>query len=242
MRWKLLRRRLSISAPRMIVRSHLPWPLRWAFVAVMLGFSAALALWAFEFGREIAGLDRSAKEELAALRVEVMQLRAERDRSISTANTIDSLLRAERSAQDRLATQVRTLEADNLALRNDLGFYERLLPAQGGEGPTVRAFQADAATPGKLRYRLLVMQAAQAGRSAADFNGRYEITLAGALDDAPWTQAHPGGAQPLQLKQVLRVEGSIDHPASAVIKTATVRILDGSGAVRATQSAKVVVP
>ena len=29
MRWKLLRRRLSISAPRMIVRSHLPWPLRW---------------------------------------------------------------------------------------------------------------------------------------------------------------------------------------------------------------------
>jgi len=37
MRWKLLRRRLSVSAPRMIVRSHLPWPLRWAV--------AALALW-----------------------------------------------------------------------------------------------------------------------------------------------------------------------------------------------------
>jgi hypothetical protein len=58
MRWKLLRRRLSVSAPRMIVRSHLPWPLRWAVVALTLGFSAALALWAFEFGKEIAGLDR----------------------------------------------------------------------------------------------------------------------------------------------------------------------------------------
>jgi len=44
MRLKLLRRRLSISAPRMIVRSHLPWPLRWAVVALMFGFSAALAL------------------------------------------------------------------------------------------------------------------------------------------------------------------------------------------------------
>ena len=68
MRWKLLRRRLSVSAPRMIVRSHLPWPLRWAALAVMFGFSAAIALWAFEFGKEIAGLDRGAKEELAQLR------------------------------------------------------------------------------------------------------------------------------------------------------------------------------
>ena len=47
MRWKLLRRRLSVSAPRMIVRSRLPWPLRWAVAAVVLGFSAAIALWAF---------------------------------------------------------------------------------------------------------------------------------------------------------------------------------------------------
>ena len=76
MRFKLLRRRLSISAPRMIVRSsHLPWPLRWAVIALMVGFSAALALWAFEFGKNIAGLDRNATTELQGLRVEVAQLR-----------------------------------------------------------------------------------------------------------------------------------------------------------------------
>jgi hypothetical protein len=46
MRWNLLRRRLSVSAPRMTVRSHLPWPLRWALAAVVLGFCGALALWA----------------------------------------------------------------------------------------------------------------------------------------------------------------------------------------------------
>ena len=62
MRWKLLRRRLSVSAPRMIVRSHLPWPLRWMAAALMLGLSAALGLWAFEFGKSIAGLDRDDKE------------------------------------------------------------------------------------------------------------------------------------------------------------------------------------
>ena len=76
----------------MIVRSHLPWPLRWIAFALMLGFSAALGLWAFEFGKNIAGLDRSAKAELAQLRVEVEKLRSEREGAQSIANTAESLL------------------------------------------------------------------------------------------------------------------------------------------------------
>ena len=92
MRWKLLRRRLSISAPRMSVRRHLPWPLRWAVLALALGFSAALALWAFEAGKSIAGLDRRSAEELEQLRVEVVRLRGEREKASSIADTADSLL------------------------------------------------------------------------------------------------------------------------------------------------------
>src|SRR5213592_3076221 len=102
MRWKLMRRRLSISAPRMIVRSHLPWPLRWALVALVLGFSAAIAMWAFEFGKDIAGLDRNATAELAKLRAEVAKLQDERERMQAIANTADSLLKTEKAAQDRL--------------------------------------------------------------------------------------------------------------------------------------------
>ena len=85
MRWKLWRRRLSVSAPRMIVRSHLPWPLRWAVAALALGFSGALAMWAFETGKNIAGLDRDAKEELSRLRVEVAQLRDERETRLNSS-------------------------------------------------------------------------------------------------------------------------------------------------------------
>src|SRR2546426_11879852 len=83
MRWKLMRRRLSVSAPRMIVRSHLPWPLRWALAALVFGFSAAIAMWAFEFGRDIAGLDRDAKAELVKLRSDLAQLQGERERMLS---------------------------------------------------------------------------------------------------------------------------------------------------------------
>jgi len=67
----------------MIVRSRLPWPLRWAAVAVMTGFSAAIALWVFEFGKSLAGLDRDAKEELLRLRQDVVRLRQRVDQSRS---------------------------------------------------------------------------------------------------------------------------------------------------------------
>ena len=53
MRFRLLRRRLTINSPRMAVRSALPWPFRWAMAALVFGFCAAIALWAFEFGKVI---------------------------------------------------------------------------------------------------------------------------------------------------------------------------------------------
>ena len=86
MRFKLLRRRLTISAPRVAVRSALPWPFRWVLIAIVLGFSAAIALWAFEIGKGLAGVDSGAKEELVQLKGELQLLRDERNRAQSIAS------------------------------------------------------------------------------------------------------------------------------------------------------------
>jgi hypothetical protein len=235
MRWKLLRRRLSVSAPRMIVRSHLPWPLRWAALAVMLGFSAALALWAFEFGKDIAGLDRDDKAELGKLRAEVSQLRGEHQQARQVANTADSLLKTERAAQERLAQQVRQLEGEKQALEADLGFYQRLLPSGGSEGLQLRGLKAEVTAPGQIRYQMVVVQS---GKANTEFKGRYELLLAGVLQGKPWSQPLPGGAQALQMRQVTRVEGLINHPAEAVIKTVQVRVMDTQGVTKATQTVR----
>jgi len=237
MRWKLMRRRLSVSAPRMIVRSHLPWPLRWAAAALVLGFSAAIALWAFEFGKDLAGLDKDAKLELARLREEQAQLRSDRDKAQSVANTAESLLKTERAAEERLAAQLRQSESDRLALQADLGFFQQLIPQGGGtpEGLSVRGFQADVAAPGHVRYQLLVMQS---GKGASQFNGRYELTLTGTVDGQPWSSAPSSAVQPLQVKQYARVEGMIDCPPQAVLKSAQVKVTDAGGAVRALQTLK----
>jgi Tfp pilus assembly protein PilN len=234
MRWKLLRRRLSVSAPRVIVRSHLPWPLRWAALAVMLGFSAAIALWAFELGKDLAGLDRNEKEELGRLRAEIIDLRSQHQQATQVANTADSLLKTERAAQERLAQQVRQLEADKQALRADLGFYERLLPS-AGDGVQLRGLQAETRVPGQLKYQLLVVQN---GKPQAEFKGRYDLVLTGQLEGKVWTQSLPGGPQALQMRQVTRLEGLIDHPPGAVIKSVQARVLDAQGATKATQTVR----
>jgi hypothetical protein len=234
LKFRLFRRRLTISSPRMAIRSALPWPLRWALGAVMLGFSAAIALWTFELGVSIAGLDKDAKLELARLREEVAGLRLERDKSLSVANTSGSLLTAEKAAQEKMAAQIRQLEAENRLLRDDLGFFEKLLPAGGVESAAIRSLQAEALSATQLKWQVLVIQPV---KNAPVFNGKLELTFNGTLAGRPWTTGLPGGAQPLQFKQYRRIEGVLDLPALAVVKTVTAKVVEGT-AVRSVQTVK----
>jgi len=225
LKFRLFRRRLTISSPRMAVRSALPWPLRWIAGALMLGFSAAIALWAFEFGKGIAGLDTNAKQELSLLRQEVAALRADRDRAQSIANTSGSLLTAEKAAQEKMLSQIRLLELENRSLRDDLGFFEKLLPAGSTEVATIRSLQAELLSDMQLKWQLLVIQPV---KDAPSFNGKLELTLNGTQAGKPWTMSLPGGAQALQFKQYRRVEGVLDLPPQAVVKTVTAKVMEGT--------------
>ena len=226
MRFRLLRRRLTISAPRMAVRSALPWPFRWAMIAIVAGFCGAIALWAFEFGKDIAGLDQDAKTELVQLRAEVAKLRTERDKAQSVANTSEGLLATEKATQEGLTAQVRQLEAENLSLRDDLGFFQTLMPlASGAEGLAIRGLRAEVQAGMQLKWQLLVVQAV---KSASDFNGKLDVSLTGTQNGKPWAMPLPGGPQALQVRQYRRMEGVVVLPPQAVVKTVTVRLLDGN--------------
>jgi hypothetical protein len=234
LKFRLFRRRLTISSPRMSVRNSLPWPLRWIAGALMLGFSAAIALWAFEFGREIAGLDSNAKQELSQLRQEVVSLREARDKAQSIANTSGSLLTADKATLEKLLGQIKQLESDNRSLRDDLGFFERLLPASSTEVATIRSLQAEVLSETQLKWQVLVILPL---KNAPTFNGKLDLTLHGTQAGKPWTMSLPGGPQPLQFKQYRRVEGVLDLPPQAVVKTVTAKVMEGA-VVRSTQTFK----
>ena len=233
MRFRLLRRRLTISAPRMAVRSALPWPFRWAVLALVFGFCAAIGLWAFEFGKVIAGLDGGVHEELIRLRAENGKMKAERDHAQSIANTSETLLTAQKAAQEQLLAQNKQLEADILSLRDDLGFFEKLMPLTGAEGITIRGLQAEVTEDRRLRWRILLIQPQ---KNAAEFQGVLALDFMGQLNGKPWTMSLPNGNQTVKFAQFGRFQGVLDLPPQAVVKSVSAKVLDGS-VVKATQSA-----
>jgi hypothetical protein len=225
MRFRLLRRRLTISAPSMTVRGALPWPLRWVALALMLGFSAAIGLWAFEFGKSIAGLDKSAKEELLKLRTEVAQLRLDNDKNLSIVNTSGLTLVTEKAEKDKLNAQLKQLEADNRALRDDLGFFEKLTNAGNAESLAIRSLQAELIGGNQIKWQALVIQPL---KNAPAFNGKLELTLSGLQNGKPWSMNLPGGAVPLQLTQYKRAEGLVDLPPQVIVKAVAAKVLEGN--------------
>jgi hypothetical protein len=225
MRFKLLRRRLTVTAPRMKVRSAMPWPVQWAAAAVVLGFCGAISLWAFEKGKEIAGVDHGAKEELAQLRDEYADVKADRDRIQSLLNTSGSAITVERAAQERLVAQIRTLEDENRSLREDLGFFQKLTPVSGTESVAIRGLQAEVLGGTQLKWQVLVIQPM---RNAPQFNGKLEVNLSGTQDGKPWAMPVPEGGQPLQFRQYRRLEGIVDLPPQVVVKNVSARVVDGT--------------
>jgi hypothetical protein len=118
----------------MAVRSAMPWPLRWVVLAVVFGFCAALGLWAFEFGKNIAGLDNGsrqalqlARSQMLELKTEVQTLKEERNQAQSIANTAGTLMTSETVAQEKLALQVKQLALENQGLRSDMAVFEKLV-------------------------------------------------------------------------------------------------------------------
>lgn len=209
----------------MKVRSAMPWPLQWAAAAIVLGFCGAIALWTFEMGKELAGVDLASREELLRLREEVGDLRRDRDRLQSILNTSGSAITVEKAAQERLVKQIRDLEVANRKLSEDLGFFEKLMPASGTEAVAIRGLHAEVLAGTQLKWQVLVLQPV---KNAPEFRGKLELSFSGTLDGKPWLMQLPGGPQPLQFRQYRRLEGMVDLPPDAVVKNVSARVVEGS--------------
>lgn len=241
MRLRLLLRRLTVSAPRMAVRSALPWPLRWVLIALVFGFCAAIALWAFEFGKDIAGLERGVHEQLQQSKVEIQALQADiaslreaRNKAQSVANTAATVLTTEKMAQEKLVALNQQLAIENQRLKDDLGFFEQLIPASGGAGLAIRQLQADVLKTGELKWQVLVIQA---GKNPPDFSGQLALTFTGLRNGKLWSAELPDGALSLSLRQYGRLQGVFQAPVDVVLKGVSAKVLDGKG-VRAAHAVK----
>ena len=231
MKWKLLLRKLSISAPEVSVRSHLPVPVRRLMVFFVLALAAA-GVAISEYGRGFGGPDRrELSAQIERLQLKLREAEAERSRLTATVTALEAQMKVERAAQQQLVKQAGELEAEAGRLREDLSFFESLLPTKASAtGIQIRSFrlQPDGA-PEAMRYRLLVQQA---GKAERDFVGAVQMQVNFIREGRSQSlqvpdPAIPESRRPLELnfRHYQRVEGTITLPEGATAKSVVVRIV-----------------
>jgi hypothetical protein len=242
--WKL-RQRFGIAAPRVAITSHVPWYWRWIGVAMLIGLSAASAAWIYDAGRRFAGFDSDevqqelgvAKRELEAARAELVSLRA-------VAGAADSRLAIERTTQQKLAQQIRTLEQENARIREELATFESMLQSdlRNANVLSIYRFKVEPdVLPGEYRYRLLLVT--PSARRERDFNGRMELVVSlteggqNAMMSFPEPADAGAAAFKLAFKYFRRVEGTFRVSPKAKVESVQVRVYEtGSNQPRATHT------
>src|SRR5262245_31926739 len=127
---RALKNKFGISARRMAVRAHVPWYWRWLGIVVLGVLVAGIGWGMYDFGMEFAGFRQGEaaralsrlNEEMGKRDVELAELR-------SKVAATERQLQIERATYGDLSKQMKTLSEENAALREDLAFFQSLMPA-----------------------------------------------------------------------------------------------------------------
>jgi hypothetical protein len=223
----------------MTINQHVSWPIKFAFIAGVIGLGGAIAMWTYEMGRSFAFGPKFSPEQMSTLQDKVSSLTAERDKLAAAAATIESEKSIEKSVQKQLTDQINALTAENNKIKEDLAFFESLMPsAARPQGITLQKAKIEMAGPSQLRYRTLVMQG---GKAMREFSGEMHISLTLVQAGKPVMMEFPdpklgeAGKLKLNFKQYQRLEGQINLPEGVVVKSVQMTVLE-KGEVRAKQS------
>ncbi|HEX6268356.1 MAG TPA: DUF6776 family protein [Burkholderiales bacterium] len=244
-RWSRLRRRFGIAAPRVEVQTQIPWYWRWVGIAVLLGISAASAAWIYDAGRRFAGFDHGeVQQQLFRVQGELDDARAELARVRAIANAADSRVAIERTAQQKLAQQIRTLEQENAKVREELATLESMLSsdARAANALSIYRFKVEPdVLPGEYRYHLLLV--GPSSRRERDFTGRLELVVSlqeggqNVMMSFPEQKDAGAAAFRLAFKYFRRVEGTFRVSPKAKVESVQVRVFEsGSSEPRATHA------
>jgi hypothetical protein len=243
------KRSKPVGAPKLTIQRHVPLWLRalgWG-LAVTLGAGAAILVWQQTMGKGMA-LRESLVQETEQLKVQLSVAEQERIRLQVLADSAESKLNVERTAQQALATQLRNLEADNAKLKTDLAYMESLLPSGAANTAlSIRRFQVEKdKLPNQWVVKALLVQADKIER---DFSGSWQIVVTGVQANKPATFTWPEASKDvskevlkeaqlkakLGFKRTQRIDEVFATPADFQVKSMQLRVLE-QGSIRAQQS------
>lgn len=228
------RRKFSISAPRLSVRPHVPWYVRWAIALPFVLLIGFMIWWAFGSGLELAGFHRGQSEkELGELRERVHFLESE---NATQANQIAAYERQEQIDQASnlgVATQLKNLNDENARLKEDLLFFQNL-PLTGSREAELSIhrlkIEADS-LPGEYLCRMLLVQSVQQRGKA--FQGTLQLVVNGEQNGRKVVLQFPQVDSPsdvaayqLSFKYYQRVDKGFKLPPEMKVDSVEVRVFE----------------
>ncbi|HEX9179303.1 MAG TPA: DUF6776 family protein, partial [Burkholderiales bacterium] len=227
-------------------RPHVPWHLRGVVVAVLVSLAVGSGWWLYDAGRRFAGFDQAQTgEDIARLGGLSERLGRENDELRGRLAAAESQLQIERAAHEELGKQVKSLGDEITGLKEDLAFFQNLIPSTGKEGGIqVHRFAAERdAAPGEYRYGLLLVQT---GQRVKEFQGSLQLVvniqhngMRQVLTMPEDSKKFPLG-QSVNFKYYRRVEGRFRVAPDAVVESLQLRLFqNGTAEALITETAKI---
>lgn len=228
-----LRRKFSISAPRLSVRPHVPWYVRWAITVPFIMAAGGMVWWAYDSGLELAGFHRGlAEKELEELRERVVYLEAENARMATKIASDERQAQIDRSAMLETAVQVKSLNEENARLQEDLSFFQNLPLTAGKEADlSIHRLKVEPdVLPGEYHCRLLLVQNVQ--QRGKEFQGSLQLLVNGEQDGKKVVIQFPQEDSPdvathqMNFKYYQRVDRVFKVPPEMRVESVQVRVFE----------------
>jgi hypothetical protein len=228
------RRKFSISAPRLSVRPHVPWYVRWAIALPFLLVIALTVWWAYDSGLELAGFHRGqAEQELSELHDRVLNLESENAKLANQIAAYERQGQIEQASNLEAETQLKNLNDENTRLKEDLLFFQNL-PLTGAREAelSIHRLKIDSdSLPGEYHLRMLLVQSVQ--QRGREFKGNMQLVVNGDRDGNKVVLQFPQADSPqdvasyqLSFKYYQRVDKVIKLPPEVTLESVEVRVFE----------------
>ena len=225
------RRKFGIAAPRLSVRPHIAWYLRWSMMLPFVLATLALIWFASNSGLEFAGFHKGeTQRELSSLRARVARLTDENAELGRKVAQFEQQIQMEHGRSEETARQMKNLNDENMRLQDDLNFFQNLTAEKGKEGELAihRLSLERDKMPGEYRVRMLLVQS---GQRAKEFTGSYQLVATVMQNGRKSTQLFPSaesGNEQFQLnfKYYMRLEQSFRLPQNVQLLNVQVRLFE----------------
>ena len=188
------------------------------------------------------GHGEGSADDIRTLRSHVMELDAELTKLRNIVGAGESSLQLERATQKKLSQQVQSLESENATLKEDLAFFEGLMPSANAadeSGVRIDRLKIEkSARADEFRYKMLVINSA--GKQSREFKGTYQLLVRFRRNGSESAITIPAGNETnlsafrMEVKNFHRIEGVFEIPAGGEIVAVEARLLQ-DGVVRTKQ-------